>query len=66
MLQFSFSKKKKNRLVLGPIFAVFLAFNFPDLVWCWWHIIKQVFHDFFCLISKLFTLSIIFNSASRR
>ena len=39
-----------------------LAFIFPNLVWCWWHIIKQIFHDFSCLISKLFTLgNIIFN-----
>ena len=39
-----------------------LAFIFPNLVWCWWHVIKQIFHDFSCLISKLFTLgNIIFN-----
>ena len=39
-----------------------LDFIFPELVWCWWHIIKQIFHTFFCLILKLLTLgNIIFN-----
>ena len=53
--------------VLTEIFCILLAFIFPDLVWCWWHIIKQIFHAFFCLVSKLFTLgNIIFNFASRR
>ena len=49
---------------MAEICCVLLAFIFPDLVWCWWHIIKQIFHALFCLISKLFTLgNIIFNSA---
>ena len=26
------------------------------LCWCWWYIIKQIFHAIFCLISTLFTL----------
>ena len=53
--------------VVTKIWCVLLAFIFPDRVWCWWHIIKQIFHAFFCLISKLFTLgNIIFNSALRR
>ena len=42
------------------------AFIFPDLVWFCWHIIKQISHAFFPLMSKLFTLgNIIFNSAMR-
>ena len=58
---------KKNLCVLTENCCVLLVLIFPDLVWCWCHIIKQIFHAFFCLISKLFTLSnIIFNSTSRR
>ena len=57
----------KKTCVLTEICCVLLVFIFPDLVWCWWHIIKQIFHAFFCLISKLFTLGkIISNSALRR
>ena len=52
---------------LTKICCVFLAFNFPDLVWCWWHKLKQIFHTFFSLILKLFNLgNIILNSVSRR
>ena len=41
-----------------------LVFIFPDLVWCWSQIIKQIFRAFVCLISKLFTLdNVIFKSA---
>ena len=71
MLQFSFPpppKKKTNKLklVLTEICLVLLALIFTDLVWCWWHIIKQIFKAFFCLLSKLFTLSnIIFSSSWR-
>ena len=58
---------RKTLGVVTEIFFVLLAFIFADLVWCWWYIIKQIFHAFFCLISKLFTLgNIIFNSALRR
>ena len=64
MFQFSFYEQK---LVLTKICCVLLAFTFSDLVWYCWHITKQIFHAFFCLISKLSTLgNIIFNSASRR
>ena len=57
----------KKTCVLSQICCALLAFIFPDLIWCWWHIIKQVFHAYFCLMSKLFTLgNIIFNSTSRR
>ena len=58
----------QKRLVLSRNFyCVSLVFIFPDLVWCWWHIIKQIFYTFFRLILELFTLGkIIFNSASRR
>ena len=53
--------------ILTKICCVLLAFILPDLVWFLWHIIKQIFHVFFCLILKLCTLgNIIFNSASRR
>ena len=55
----------KKTCVVTKIYCVLLAFILPDLVWCWWHIIKQIFHSFFCLISKLLTFgNIIFNSAS--
>ena len=57
----------KKTCVLMEICCVLLAFIILDLVWCWWHIIKQIFQAFFCLLSKLFTLgNIIFKSASRR
>ena len=39
--------------VLAEIYCVLLAFIFPDPVWCWWHIIKQIFHAF------LFNIEII-------
>ena len=53
---------RKETRVLNETCCLLLAFIFPDLVWCWWHIIKQIFHVFCCLISKLFTLgNIIFN-----
>ena len=53
--------------ILTKICCVLLAFILPDLVWFLWHIIKHIFHVFFCLILKLCTLgNIIFNSASRR
>ena len=51
--------QKKTTCVLTEICCVLLVFIFPDLVWCWWHIIKQIFHAFFCLTSILFTLGII-------
>ena len=54
-------------LCLSEICCVLSVFIFPDLSWCWWRIIKQIFYAFFSLISKLFTLGkIIFNCASRR
>ena len=57
----------KKTCVLTRMCSVLLVFIFPHLVWCWCHIIKQIFHVFFCLISKLSTLgNILFNSASRR
>ena len=31
---------RKTLGVMTEIFCVFLAFIFPDLVWCWWHKIK--------------------------
>ena len=53
--------------ILTKICCALLAFTLPDLVWFLWHIIKQIFHAFFCLILKLCTHgNIIFNSASRR
>ena len=52
---------RKKTCVLTEICCLLLAFIFPDLVWCWWHIIKQIFHAFFCLISKLFTFGNIIN-----
>ena len=57
---------KKNCVVVETC-CVLLVFMFPDLVWCWWHITKQIFHAFFfCIISKLFSLdNVAFNSASR-
>ena len=58
-----FTKKK----VVTEICWVLLAFVFSDRAWYWWHILKQIFHTFFCLVTKLFTLgNIIFNSASLR
>ena len=52
----------KKTCVFIEICCVLLVFIFADLVWRWCHIIKQIFHAFFCLISKLFTLgNIIFN-----
>ena len=55
----------KKTYVVAEICCVLLAFIFPDLAWCWWHITKQIFR-LFCLISKLFALSnVVFNSASR-
>ena len=53
MLQFSFYEKT---CVLTEVCCVLLAFIYPDLVWCCWHIVKQMFPAFF-LISKLLTLS---------
>ena len=29
--------------VLTETCCVLLVFIFPDLVWCWWHIIKQIY-----------------------
>ena len=37
----------KKTCVLTEICYILLAFIFPDLVWCWWHIMKQIFHAFF-------------------
>ena len=37
----------KRTCVLNEICCVLLAFITPDLVWCWWHIVKQIFHVFF-------------------
>ena len=37
----------KKPCVLTKICCVLLVFTFPDLVWCWWHIIKQIFDAFF-------------------
>ena len=45
----------KITCAVTEICYVLLAFIFPDLVW--WHKIKQIFHAFFSLMSKLFTLS---------
>ena len=57
----------KRTCVLTKTCCVLLVFIFPGLCLCWCHIIKQIFHAFFRLISKLFTLgNIIFDSASRR
>ena len=36
----------KRTYVLTVICCVLLIFIFPDLVWYWWHIIKQIFHAF--------------------
>ena len=36
----------KKTSVLTEMCFVLLAFIFPDLVWCYWHIIKQIFHAF--------------------
>ena len=41
MLQFTFCEKKT--CVSTEICCVFLTFIFPDLAWCWWHKIKQIF-----------------------
>ena len=54
----------RKKPVLLPKFPVLLAFIFPDLDWCCWHITNQIFHAFFCLILKLFTLGV--NSALGR
>ena len=54
MLRFSFYEKKL--MFMTEICCVLLAFIFADLVWRWWHTIKQIFHAFLCLISTLFTL----------
>ena len=52
----------KKTCVVTEICCVLSALTFPDLVWCWWHMIKQIFHAFYSLILKLFALSnIIFN-----
>ena len=40
--------------VLTEICCFLLFFIFLDLVWCWWHIIKQIFHALF-----LFNIEII-------
>ena len=47
---------QKNLCFDRNLLFCFVAFISPDLAWCWWHIIKQTFHAFFCLILKLFTL----------
>ena len=63
MMKFSFYGKN----LFWPKFAVFCQPYLPRSCLVWWHIIKQIFHAFFCLISKLFPLgNLIFNSASRR
>ena len=46
----------KKTCVLTDICCVLLVFIFPNLVWCWCNIIKQIFHAFFYLISKLYTI----------
>ena len=57
----------KKTCVVTKMCCILLTLVFPDLLWCWWHIIKKIFHAIFCLISKLFTLgNSIFNSTSRR
>ena len=37
----------RKKLALTEICCALLALIFPDLVWCWWHIIKQIFMPFF-------------------
>ena len=39
----------KTACVVTEICCALLVFIFVDLVWCWWHIIKQIFHAFFML-----------------
>ena len=46
---------RKKTCDLTKICCVFLVFVLADLVWCWCHIMKQIFHALFCLISKIFT-----------
>ena len=38
---------RKKTCVLTEISCVLLVFIFPYIVWCWWHIIKQIFHAYF-------------------
>ena len=54
--------EKKELCVVTQIYFALLAFT-QDYVWCWGHIIKQIFNGNFSLKSTLFTFSDIkFNS----
>ena len=43
----SSSRFTKTYCVVIEICCVLLAFTFPDLVWCWWCVKKQIFHALF-------------------
>ena len=53
---------KKKTCVLTEICCVLLAFTSQYLGWCGWHLIKQIFHAFFCLISKQQNIQLCFAS----